>query len=115
MDEYAAEASNTDKRIALDRLATARRDGMIDKREYRLRRKLAERAQNITELQLLLQDVPDDQHSRDHWRYGRWRGPVKEGRELEIQRVVGAMFLSLAVIVVAACVYVVIALYEHWN
>jgi hypothetical protein len=115
MDAYAAQASKADKRIALDRLARARRKGMIDTREYRLRRALAEQAQSIAELQSLLVDVADDQHSRDHWRYGRWRGPVKEGRELEIQRVVGAMFLSLAVIVVVACVYVVFALYEHWK
>jgi hypothetical protein len=115
MDANAARASKADRRIALDRLARARRKGMIDTREYRLRRGLAEQARDITELQALLQDVADDQHSRDHWRYGRWRGPVKEGRELEIQRVVGAMFLSLAVIVVVACVYVVIALYGQWK
>lgn len=115
MDAHAARASRADKRIALDRLARARRKGMIDTREYRLRRKLAEQAQSIAELQSLLQDVGDDQHSRDHWRYGRWRGSVKEGRELEIQRVVGAMFLSLAIIVVVACVYAVLALYEQWK
>jgi hypothetical protein len=88
---------------------------MIDTPEYRLRRRLAERAQSIAELQTLLLDVADDQHGRDHWRYGRWRGPVKDGRELEIQRVVGALFLSAAVIVVVACVSVAIALYEHWH
>ncbi|MCC3762298.1 DUF1707 domain-containing protein [Glycomyces sp. TRM65418] len=115
MDAYAAKASRADKRIALDRLARARRKGMIDTREYRLRRRLAEQAQSLAELQSLLQDVPDDQHSRDHWRYGRWRGPVKEGRELEIQRFVGVMFLSLALLVVVACVYAVIALYEQWR
>lgn len=115
MDAYAAKASRADKRIALDRLARARRKGMIDTREYRLRRRLAEQAQSLAELQALLQDVADDQHSRDHWRYGRWRGPVKEGRELEIQRFVGVMFLSLALVVVVVCVYAVIALYEQWH
>jgi hypothetical protein len=115
MDAHAARASRADKRIALDRLARARRKGMIDTREYRLRRQLAEEAQSLAELQSLLLDVADDDHGRDHWRYGRWRGPVKDGRELEIQRVVGAMFLSLGLMVAAACVYAVVALYEHWR
>lgn len=112
MDAYAARASRTDKRIALDRLARARRKGMIDTREYRLRRQLAERADSVADLQTLLLDVGDDP-SRDHWRYGRWRGPVRDGRELEIQRFVGALLLFAALVVVAVCVSVAIALYEH--
>lgn len=115
MDAYAARASKADRRIALDRLARARRRGMIDTQEYRLRRQLAERAQSIAELQSLLLDVTDDDRSRDHWRYGHWRGPVKEGRELEIQRFVGAVFLSIALVVVVAGVYAAITLYEHWK
>jgi hypothetical protein len=115
MDAYAARASRTDKRIALDRLARARRKGMIDSGEYRLRRQLAERADSIADLQTLLLDVGDDQLGRDHWRYGRWRGPVKDGRELEIQRFVGALFLFVALVVVVLCVSVAIVLYEHWH
>ncbi|HEX2144079.1 MAG TPA: hypothetical protein VHG10_06195 [Glycomyces sp.] len=111
MDAYAARASKTDKRIALDRLVRARRKGMIDTREYRLRRQLAEQARSIAELQSLLVDVDDDRFTRDHWRYGRWRGPVKESRELEIQHFVGAALLSVALVVVVACVYAVITLY----
>ncbi|MDA1359386.1 hypothetical protein O1R50_07130 [Glycomyces luteolus] len=113
MDAFAARASRTDKRIALDRLARARRRGMIDTREYRLRRQLAERADSVADLQTLLLDVGDDQLGRDHWRYGRWRGPVKDGRELEIQRFVGALFLFAALAVVIVCVSVAIMLYEH--
>ncbi|MFC3494954.1 DUF1707 domain-containing protein [Glycomyces rhizosphaerae] len=116
MDAYVARASRADRRIALDRLARARRKGMIDAPEYRLRRQLAERAQSVAELQTLLLDVADDQLGHeDHWRYGRWRGPVREGRELEIQRFVGAVLLSIALVVVVACVYAAITLYEHWK
>lgn len=116
MDAYVARASRADRRIALDRLARARRKGMIDAPEYRLRRQLAERAQSVAELQALLLDVADDQLGHeDHWRYGRWRGPVREGRELEIQRFVGALFVGVAVIVVVVCVSVAILLYEHWH
>jgi len=115
MDAYAARASKTDRRITLDRLASARRRGKIDTREYRLRRQLAEQAQSIAELQALLLDVTDDQHGRDHWRYGRWRGPVREGHELEIQRFVGAVFVTVAVIVVVACVYAALTLYGNWK
>lgn len=115
MDAYAARASRADRRIALDRLAEARRKGTIDGDEYRLRRRLAEQAHSIAELQSLLLDVTDDDRSRDHWRYGRWRGPVREGRELEIQRFVGAVFLSIALVAVVACVYAAITLYEHWK
>lgn len=116
MDANAARPSKTDKRIALDRLAQARRHGVIDSREYRLRRRLAEQAVTVADLQLILLDVGDDElGGEDHWRYGRWRGPVREGRELEIQRFVGALFLVAALIVVVACVSVAIVLYEHWN
>jgi hypothetical protein len=116
MDAYDARASKADRRIALDRLAQARRRGMIDTREYRLRRRVAERAQSVAELQTLLLDVADDElGGEDHWRYGRWRGPVREGRELEIQRFVGALFVSVALVVVAACVYAAITLYGHWK
>ncbi|MEU5154860.1 hypothetical protein [Glycomyces sp. NPDC021274] len=116
MDAHAARPSSTDKRIALDRLARARRKGMLDSREYRLRRRMAERAQSVADLQTLLLDVGDDELGReDHWRYGRWRGPVREGRELEIQRFVGALFLVAAVIAVIVCVSVAIVLYEHWR
>lgn len=115
MDTFVARASKTDRRIALDRLAKARRRGMIDGEEYRLRRRLAEQAHSIVELQSLLLDVTNDDHSRDNWRYGRWRGPVKDGRELEIQRFVGAALLVIALVVVVACVYAAITLYEHWK
>jgi hypothetical protein len=114
MDAYAARPSRTDKRIALDRLARARRQGRIDTGEYRLRRRLAEQADSVADLQVLLVDVGDDP-GRDHWRYGRWRGPVKDGRELEIQRFVGALFLVAALIVVTVCVWAAIVAYEHFQ
>ena len=112
MDAFATRASRTDKRIALDRLARARRRREIDAHEYRLRRQLARRAESLAELQALMQDVGDYRHGRDHWRYGRWRGPVRDGRELEIQRIVGALFLAVALLVVAACIVAAISLYE---
>jgi len=115
MDAFAARASKTDKRIAIGRLASARRRGKIDTREYQLRRQLAEQAQSIAELQALLIDVTEEHHARDNWRYGRWRGPVREGHELEIQRFVGALFLTVGLVVVVACVYVAIALVGHWR
>lgn len=114
MDAYAARPSRTDKRIALDRLARARRQGVIDSAEYRLRRRMAEQADSVADLQVLLVDVGDDP-GRDHWRYGRWRGPVRDGRELEIQRFVGALFLVAALIVVTVCVWAAIAAYEHFQ
>lgn len=113
MDAFAARPSGTDKRIALDRLARARRKGVIDAAEYRLRRRLAESADSVADLQTLLLDVGDDELGRDHWRYGRWRGPVRDGRELEIQRFVGALLLLAAVVLVIVCVAVAIAAYEH--
>lgn len=112
MDAFATRASRADKRIALDRLARARRRREIDAHEYRLRRQLARRAESLAELQALMQDVGDYRHGRDHWRYGRWRGPVRDGRELEIQRIVGALFLAVALLVVAACIVAAISLYE---
>jgi hypothetical protein len=115
MDANAARASKADRRIALDRLARARRKGMIGVDEYHLRRRLAEQAKSVAELQVLLLDVTDDRLGRDHWRYGRWRGPVRESRELEVQRFVGGALLTVALIVVVACVYAAITLYEHWT
>jgi Flp pilus assembly protein TadB len=115
MDAYAARASRVDRRITLDRLARARRRGEIDNQEYRLRRQLARRAETVADLQALLQDVEDYQQGKDHWRFGRWRGPVREGHELEIQRFVGFAFIAIALIAVVACVYVGFALYEHWK
>lgn len=115
MDAFATRASRTDKRIALDRLARARRRGELDGPEYRLRRQMARRAESLADLQALMQDVGDYRHGRDHWRYGRWRGPVREGRELEIQRFVGALFLVGALVVVAACVFAAVSLYGAWK
>ena len=114
MDAYASRASKADKRITLDRLAYARRRGRIDTREYRLRRQLARRAESVAELQELLWDIDDLTPGRDHWRYGRWRGPVRDGRELEIQRFVGAMFLIVGIVIVVAVVYAAITLLNTW-
>ncbi|GAA2134134.1 hypothetical protein [Glycomyces algeriensis] len=115
-DAFAARPSSTDKRIALDRLATARRKGVFDAREYRLRRRMAQRARSVADLQTLLLDVGDDElGGEDHWRYGRWRGPVREGRELEIQRFVGALFVVAAIVAVIVCVSVAIVLYRHFS
>ncbi|GAB3230350.1 hypothetical protein GCM10027447_24660 [Glycomyces halotolerans] len=114
MDAYASRASKADKRIALGRLAAARRRGMMDGPEYRLRRQLARRAESIADLQSLLWDLEDGASGRDHWRYGRWRGPVRDGRELEIQRVVGVLFLAVALIVVIAAVYGAIVAVNAW-
>ena len=108
MDPYSSRASKADKRIALDRLATARRRGLLDRREYRLRRHLARHAETLAELQTLFQDLNGIATGRDHWRYGRWTGPVREGRELEIQRFVGAVFLVGFLVAVAAVVYAAI-------
>lgn len=115
MDAFAARASRAERRITLDRLARARRRGEIDTDEYRLRRQLARRAATVAELQALLQDVGDYEQGKDHWRFGRWRGPVRDGHELEIQRFVGFAFVAIAIIVVIACVYAVVAIAERVN
>ncbi|WP_026924084.1 DUF1707 domain-containing protein [Glycomyces arizonensis] len=115
MDAYASRASKTDRRITLDRLAVARRRGWIDTQEYRLRRQLARRAESVAELQALLWDLDDLTTGRDHWRYGRWRGPVRNGRELEIQRFVGALLLIVALVVVVAVVYATITVVNVWR
>ncbi|GAB3646884.1 hypothetical protein [Glycomyces tarimensis] len=115
MDAYAVPASKTDKRITLDRLAFARRRGRLDTREYRLRRQLARRAVSVAELQELLLDLDDLTPGRDHWRYGRWRGPVREGRELEVQRFVGALFFIIGIVIVVAVVYSVITVLNMWR
>lgn len=109
MDAFAARASRADRRITFDRLARARRRGEIDAEEYRLRRQLARRAETVAELQALLQDVADYEQGKDHWRFGRWRGPVREGHELEIQRFVGFLLVAAALIAVFLCVYAVVA------
>jgi t-SNARE complex subunit (syntaxin) len=120
-DAYASRASKADKRSTLYSLAVARRRGLIDTPEYRLRRQLARRAETVADLQALLEDLADLTSEReltpgrDHWRYGRWRGPVREGRELEIQRFVGALLLILAIVVVIAVVYLVVALVSAWR
>jgi hypothetical protein len=108
MDPYASRASRADKRIALDRLAAARHRRIIDVREYRLRRQLARRAETIADLQVLLEDLNGASVGRDHWRYGRWLGPVRDGHELEIQRFVGVLFLVVSLVVVGAVVYAVV-------
>lgn len=121
MDAYASRASRADKRSTLYSLAVARRRGRIDAPEYRLRRQLARRAESVADLQVLLEDLdslgPDRELTpgRDHWRYGRWRGPVREGRELEIQRFVGALFLIIALVIVVAVVYAVITAVNMWR
>lgn len=114
MDAYASRASKTDKRITLNRLAVARRRGRIGAAEYRLRRQLARRAASVEDLQVLLWDLDDLNPGRDHWRYGRWRGPVREGRELEVQRAVGAAFLVVAIVIVVALVYAAITVVNLW-
>ncbi|WP_199038220.1 hypothetical protein [Glycomyces salinus] len=108
MDPNASRASRAAKRIALNRLVVARRRGLIDRREYRLRRQLARRAETMEELWFLLEDLNGVGGGRDHWRYGRWLGPVRDGHELEIQRFVGAVFLVGFLVVVAAVVYAAI-------
>ncbi len=121
MDAYASRASKADKRSTLYSLAVARRRGLIDTPEYRLRRQLARRAVSVADLQALLEDLADLTSEReltpgrDHWRYGRWRGPVREGRELEIQRFVGVLFLIIALVVVIAVVYLVVTLINAWR
>ncbi|MEU6858616.1 hypothetical protein AB0B28_07065 [Glycomyces sp. NPDC046736] len=116
MDTFDARATGAAKRTTLTRLARARRRGEIDTEEYRLRRQLARRAETVAELQALLQDVAADyKQGRDHWRYGRWRGPVRYGRELEIQRFVGGVLVVVALIIVVACIYAGITLVERWR
>lgn len=115
MDAYTSRASKTDRRITLDRLAVARRGGQIDAQEYRLRRQLARRAESVADLQALLWDLDDLTTGRDHWRYGRWRGPVRDGRELEIQRFVGALLLIVALVIVVAVVYATITVVNVWR
>jgi hypothetical protein len=114
MDAYASRASKADKRITLDRLGLAYRRGRIDRAEYRLRRQLAYRAVSLAELRALVDDLADLSPGRDHWRYGRWRGPVREGRELEVQRLVGVIFLIIALVVVIVTVYGAISLVRIW-
>ncbi|MCD0445176.1 DUF1707 domain-containing protein [Glycomyces sp. A-F 0318] len=109
MDAFVARPSRADRRITFDRLARARRRGEIDGKEYRLRRQLARRAETVADLQALLQDVADYEQGKDHWRFGRWRGPVRHGHELEIQRFVGFAIVAAALIAVALCVYLVVA------
>ncbi|WP_026929145.1 hypothetical protein [Glycomyces tenuis] len=121
MDAYASRASKADKRSTLYSLAVARRRGLIDTPEYRLRRQLARRAVSVADLQALLEDLDDLTSEReltpgrDHWRYGRWRGPVRHGYELEIQRFVGALFLILALVIVVAVVYAAITAINAWR
>lgn len=115
MDPYASRASRAAKRIALNRLAVARRRRLIDGREYRLRRQLARRAETMAELRILLEDLDGVAGGRDHWRYGRWLGPVRDGRELEIQRFVGAVFLIGFLVVLAAVVYAAIVTVEAFR
>ncbi|WP_100446012.1 hypothetical protein [Glycomyces xiaoerkulensis] len=105
MGAFDSRASKADRRIALGRLAAARRRRRIGSHDYRLRRRLARRAVSVAELQALLWDLEDITAGRDHWRYGRWRGPVRDGRELEIQRVVGVLFLAIGLLIAAAVVY----------
>ncbi|THV43541.1 DUF1707 domain-containing protein [Glycomyces buryatensis] len=114
MDADAARASNADRRIARGRLASARRQGRIDSRDYRRRRQEVRRAESIVDLQTLLWDIPNDNPGRDHWRYGRWRGSVRDGRELEIQRVVGVLFLIGSLVATAGFVYMGIVLFNVW-
>ncbi|MEU6249755.1 hypothetical protein [Glycomyces sp. NPDC047010] len=116
MDAFAIHPTRAHRRMALYRLAQARRRGAIDTAEFRLRRQLVRRAETLADLQALLEDFATDyEQGRDHWRYGRWRRPVREGRELEIQRFVGIAFLVAAIIAVAIVVWGVVAIADNVN
>ncbi|PRY61978.1 hypothetical protein [Glycomyces artemisiae] len=116
MDAFATRPTRAHRRMALYRLAQARRRGAIDADEFRLRRQLARRAETLADLQALLEDFATDyEQGRDHWRYGRWRRPVREGHELEIQRFVGIALLVAVLIAAAVLVWGVVAVAEHVN
>jgi hypothetical protein len=112
MDAFTIRPTRAHRRMALYRLGRARRRGAIDDDEYRLRRQLAKRAETLADLQALLDDeAADYEQGHDHWRYGRWRGPVREGHELEIQRFVGFAIVGVIVVAVAAVVWGVVAVW----
>ncbi|GAA1674730.1 hypothetical protein GCM10009830_21500 [Glycomyces endophyticus] len=116
MDAFAIRPTRAHRRMALYRLSQARRRGAIDDAEYQLRRQLARRAETLADLQALLEDFATDyEQGRDHWRYGRWRRPVREGHELEIQRFIGIAIIVIALVVVFAVVYGVIAVVDRVN
>ncbi|GAA2283446.1 hypothetical protein GCM10009853_042480 [Glycomyces scopariae] len=116
MDAFAIRPTRAHRRMALYRLGQARRRGAIDDAEYKLRRQLARRAETLADLQALLEDFATDyEQGRDHWRYGRWRRPVREGHELEIQRFIGISLVVIALVVVFAVVYGVIAVVDRVN
>jgi uncharacterized membrane protein YukC len=116
MDAFAIRPTRAHRRMTLYRLAQARRRGAIDADEYKLRRQLARRAETLADLQALLEDFATDyEQGHDHWRYGRWRRPVREGHELEIQRFIGVTLVVLALLVLSAVVYGIVALVQAGN
>ncbi|QSB04334.1 DUF1707 domain-containing protein [Natronoglycomyces albus] len=110
----ATRATKNDRKFTLGRLNMARRRGRLGPEEYRLRRDLAKKAVRRGELSVLLEDLSDLTPGRDHWRYGRWRGPVREGSELEVQRVIGIVVAVFFLVLVFVTIYAVISAVQGW-
>lgn len=116
MDAFAIRPTRAHRRMALYRLAQARRRGAIDADEYKLRRQLARRAETLADLQALLEDFATDyEQGRDHWRYGRWRRPVREGHELEIQRYIGIAIVVAILAALIALIYGIATIVDRVN
>ncbi|WP_025274046.1 DUF1707 domain-containing protein [Haloglycomyces albus] len=113
MDPFNIRAGRADKRFAIDCLNEAVKRGNLPKEEYTSRRHDIISAVSVGELQQLIDDL-DRLEGRDSWRYGHWRGPVQDGRELEIQRAVGVAFLIAALVVLIVVVYVVVNVINDW-
>ncbi|WP_158630294.1 DUF1707 domain-containing protein [Glycomyces terrestris] len=114
MDAFAIRPTRAHRRMALYRLAQAHRRGAIDADEFKLRRQLVRRAETLADLQALLEDFATDyEQGHDHWRYGRWRRPVREGHELEIQRYIGIAIVVVAIIALIALVYGIAAVADR--
>lgn len=110
----ATRATKNDRKFTLGQLNMARRRGRLDVDEYRLRRDLAQKAVRRSELTVLLEDLKDLTPGRDHWRYGRWRGPVRDGNELEVQRIIGIGIAIFFLVLVVAIVYTVVSAMQGW-
>ncbi|MFC4336523.1 DUF1707 SHOCT-like domain-containing protein [Salininema proteolyticum] len=111
MDPYDIRASRADRRYVIDCLDSALKKGHVSQGQYRSRRQEALAATTVGELQHLLDELSYmESVPHDSWRYGHWRGPVREGRELELQRAVGLAFFFVAVVVVVLVLYVVFTL-----